>query len=128
MAEPIEELAGLKVTVDQVVHRPDAQAPEGRPHCFAYFISIHNDSDITVTIKGRKWIVRNSEGNVMALEGDGVVGEFPVIEPGEKFSYQSFHAFDTRTAVAEGSYLGVTEDGRRVFTRIPAFEMRVPKD
>ncbi len=128
MAEPIEELAGLKVTIDQVVFRPDAQAPEGRPHCFAYFISIHNDSDITVTIKGRKWIVRNAEGSVTALEGDGVVGEFPVIEPGEKFSYQSFHAFDTDTAVAEGSYLGVTEDGRRVFTRIPVFEMRVPKD
>lgn len=128
MAEPIEELAGLKVTIDQVVYRPDAQAPQGRPHCFAYFISIHNDSDITVTIKGRKWIVRNAEGSVTALEGDGVVGEFPVIEPGEKFSYQSFHAFDTKTAVAEGSYLGVTEDGRRVFTRIPAFAMRVPKD
>lgn len=96
------------------------------PHCFAYFISIRNRSTVAVTIKGRKWVVRNFEGETTVLEGDGVVGQFPLIEPGGKFSYNSYHAFDTRSAVAEGSYLGVTEDGRKVFTRIPRFEMLVP--
>ena len=96
------------------------------PHCFAYFISIRNQSTVAVTIKGRKWVVRNFEGETTVLEGDGVVGQFPLIEPGGKFSYNSYHAFDTKSAVAEGSYLGVTEDGRKVFTRIPRFEMLVP--
>jgi ApaG protein len=117
------ELPGLRVTVDRVVHLRDAQTPPDRPHCFAYFITIHNDSDVAVTIKGRKWVVRNSRGEIMAVEGDGVVGEFPRIEPGASFSYNSAHLNDTTTAVAEGSYIGMDEQGRRVLTRIPKFEM-----
>jgi ApaG protein len=120
------ELPGLRVTVDQVVYCPDAQTPPDRPHCFAYFITIHNDSDVTVTIKGRKWVVKNTRGEITAVEGDGVVGEFPEIEPGNHFSYNSFHLNDTNTAIAEGSYIGVDERGRKVLTRIPKFEMLVP--
>ena len=122
------ELPGLHVTVDRVVHHRDAQTPPDRPHCFAYFITIHNDSDVTVTIKGRKWVVRNTRGEVTAVEGDGVVGEFPKIEPGENFSYNSFHLNDTLTAVAEGSYIGVDERGRKVLARIPKFEMVVEEE
>lgn len=119
------ELPGLRVTVDRVVHHADAQTPPDRPHCFAYFITIHNDSDVAVTIKGRKWVVRNTRGEITAVEGDGVVGEFPRIEPGDSFSYNSFHLNDTTTAVAEGSYIGIDDSGRRVLTRIPKFEMQV---
>jgi ApaG protein len=121
------ELPGLTVTVDQVAYQPEAQTPPDRPHCFVYFISIHNHSDVAVTIKGRKWIVRNAAGEVTAVEGDGVVGQFPTIQPGEKFSYNSYHLFDTPTAVAEGSYLGTDAEGRKVITRIPRFEMVVPE-
>jgi ApaG protein len=117
------ELSGLRVTVDRVVHHRDAQTPPDRPHCFAYFITIHNDSDVTVTIKARKWVVKNSRGEITAVEGDGVVGQFPKIDPGESFSYNSFHLNDTTTAVAEGSYIGVDERGRKVLTRIPKFGM-----
>jgi ApaG protein len=117
------ELPGLRVTVDRVVHQREAQTPPDRPHCFIYFITIHNDSDVTVTIKGRKWVVKNERGEITAVEGDGVVGQSPTIEPGESFSYNSFHLNDTRTAVAEGSYIGMDERGRKVLTRIPRFEM-----
>ena len=119
------ELAGLRVTVDRVVHYRDAETPPDRPHCFAYFITIHNDSDVAVTIKGRKWVVKNARGEITAVEGDGVVGECPRIEPGKSFSYNSFHLNDTTTAVAEGSYIGTDERGRKVLTRIPRFEMEV---
>jgi ApaG protein len=117
------ELPGLRVTVDRVVHHREAQTPPDRPHCFAYHITIHNDSDVTVTIKGRKWVVKNSRGEITAVEGDGVVGKCPCLEPGESFSYHSFHLNDTTTAVAEGSYIGIDEKGRKVITRIPKFEM-----
>ncbi|MDQ6632114.1 MAG: ApaG domain [Verrucomicrobiota bacterium] len=120
------EPADLKVTVDRVLHQPQVAAPPDRPHCFAYFISIHNETDLPVTIKGRKWVVTNSRGEVTAVEGDGVVGEFPTIEPGGKFSYNSFHLLDTKWAVAEGSYLGIDGLGRKVLTRIPKFKMTVP--
>jgi ApaG protein len=120
------ELPGLHVTVDRVIYQPDVQTPPSRPHCFVYFITIHNDSDLTVTIRGRKWVVTNERGEITAVEGDGVVGEFPVIEPGHHFSYNSFHLLNSRQAAAEGSYLGVDDLGRRILTRIPRFEMVVP--
>ncbi len=120
------EPAGLRVTVDRVLYQPQAATPVDRPHCFAYFISIHNDTEGPVTIKGRKWVVTNERGEVIAVEGDGVVGQSPFIQPGEKFSYNSFHLLDTRWAVAEGSYLGIDSLGRTVLTRIPRFEMTVP--
>jgi ApaG protein len=116
----------LKVTVDQVIYQPHVATPADRPHCFVYFISIHNQTNFSVTIKGRKWVVTNNRGDVMAVEGDGVVGQFPTIAPGEKFTYNSFHLLDANSAVAEGSYLGVDTSGRKVLTRIPAFRMDVP--
>ncbi len=121
------EPKGLRVTVDRVVYNPQYEAPEERPHCFVYFISIHNDTDVPVTIKLRKWVVTNSRGEISAYEGDGVVGQFPMINPGSKFSYNSFHLLDTTSAVAEGSYLGIDDNGNRVLTRIPPFKMVVPK-
>ena len=120
------EPAGLRVTVDRVVYQPQVETPADRPHCFVYFMSIHNDTDSAITIKGRKWVVTNERGEITAVEGSGVVGQFPTIDPGDKFSYNSFHLVDTRTAVAEGSYLGVDALGRTVLTRIPRFQMKVP--
>jgi ApaG protein len=119
------ELAGLSATVDRVVHMPQLEAPPDRPHPFVYFITIRNDSPATVTIKGRKWVVTDAGGQRLVVEGDGVVGEFPRLEPGEHFSYNSYHTIGS-DSVAEGAYFGVTADGAPVFTRIPRFEMRVP--
>ena len=120
------ELEGLEVVVDRVVYQPDMATPEDRPHCFAYFITIQNDSDITVTIKGRKWVVNEADGNKTVVEGDGVVGMFPELAPGESFDYHSFHLFSGGWAVATGSYFGVDENGRSLITRIPEFRMEVP--
>lgn len=121
------EPPGLRVTVDRVQYQPFAAAPADRPHCFVYFITIHNDTELAVTIKGRKWVVTNADGEITAVEGEGVVGEYPVIDPGERFSYNSFHLLSTEFARAEGSYLGVDALGRKVITRIPPFEMQVPQ-
>jgi ApaG protein len=119
------ELPGLHVTVDRVVHMPQLEAPPDRPHPFVYYITIHNDSAICLTIKGRKWVVTDTEGHRIVVEGDGVVGEYPRLEPGEHFSYNSYHTIGS-DSVAEGAYFGVGSNGQAVFTRIPRFEMRVP--
>ena len=60
------------------------------------------------------------------LEGDGVVGQTPDIEPGGAFSYNSYHVA-RGSGTAEGSFFGQTEDGRRVFVRIPAFKLELPE-
>ena len=125
--DKIAELPGLRVTVDRVVYQPEALTPPDSPHCFVYYITIHNDSDAAVTIKGRKWVVTNEHGEITAVVGDGAIGQFPTVDPGKKLHYNSFHLLDSRSAVAEGSYLGIDAQGRKVLTRIPPFRMEVPE-
>lgn len=124
MSQAFRELDGLHVTVDRVVHMPDLPSPPDHPYSFIYFISIRNNSEVTVTIKGRKWVVRDARGDVTAVEGDGVVGEFPTISPGNRFSYNSRHILATPTGEAEGSYIGLDENGNRILVRIPRFTMQ----
>jgi ApaG protein len=119
------ELDGLHVNVDRVVHMPQLEAPPDRPHPFVYFITVKNESGVSLTIKGRKWVVTDAEGRCMVVEGDGVVGEFPYLEPHHQFSYNSYHTIGS-DSVAEGAFFGVTDGGKPIFTRIPRFEMRVP--
>ena len=111
--------------VDWVVHAPDLPALQDQPHPFVYFITIRNGSDRAVTVKGRKWVVRGGEGHVTAVEGDGVVGCFPRLNPGEHFSYNRCHTV-AGPAVAEGSYLAVTDEGEAAMAMIPAFELIPP--
>jgi ApaG protein len=119
------ELPGLGVRIDRVVYRPDFEAPSDRPYAFAYFITIRNESPETVTIKGRKWVVTDTSGQRVVVEGDGVVGQFPRLRTGEQFSYNSHHVIGS-DSYAEGSYIGVTDGGEAVITRIPRFDMHVP--
>jgi ApaG protein len=119
------ELPGLRVSIDRVVHMPHLDAPPDRPHPFVYFITIHNESSIMVTIRGRKWVVTDNDGHRIVVEADGVVGEFPRLEPGEQFTYNSYHTIGS-DSVAEGAYFGIDAEGKAIFTRIPRFEMRVP--
>lgn len=121
----IRELPGLTVTVDRLVYLPDAGAPD-KPYRFIYFLTIHNGSTETVTVKGRKWIVREADGETLVVEGDGVVGEFPCLEPGESFSYDSSHVI-ALDAVAEGAILALTDKREPVLARIPAFTMKIPE-
>jgi ApaG protein len=121
-----EELPGLTATVDQVVHMPHMIVPPDKPHPFAYFISIHNDSEEAVTILGRKWIVTDSSGGTLVVEGDGVVGQTPHLQPGQDFSYNSYHVI-SEESLANGSFFGQTDAGKPILVRIPEFRMCVPE-
>jgi len=121
----MKELPGLAVEVTDVVFMPGLEAPAGKPFPFVYFITIRNGSGEPVTIRGRKWVVTDGDGQTMVVEGEGVVGQNPRLEPGETFSYNSYHTVRS-DGQAEGALFGETDDGRRVFARIPPFRMRVP--
>ena len=118
-------MPGLEVTVDDVIYMPSLDAPDDRPFPFVYFISIRNNTSTPVTVQGRKWVVTDGDGQTMVVEGEGVVGQNPRLEPGETFSYNSYHTVRS-DGQAEGALFGETDDGRRVFARIPPFRMRVP--
>ncbi|MFM2242270.1 MAG: hypothetical protein RLZ97_1125 [Verrucomicrobiota bacterium] len=120
----MQELKGLKVTVDDVIYMPSLETPPDKPHPFVYFISIRNTGHEGVTIEGRKWLVREGEETTV-VEGQGVVGQTPGIAPGEVFSYNSYHVI-AADAEAEGAFFGRTDAGIWGFVRIPRFEMKVP--
>lgn len=124
MKVALKELPGFRVVVDKVISVPHPQ--ETKQFRFAYFLTILNDSLETVSIKGRKWVIREKNGHVTAVEGDGVVGEFPCIAPGEQFSYNSSHLVSV-DAVAEGALLGITTSGEKVIAKIPSFRLPIPQ-
>lgn len=127
MAADAQELTGLNAHVDDVIYMPSLQAPEDRPHPFVYFITISNQSDETVTIRGRKWIISHADSNrKTVVEGEGVVNQTPRLAPGEDFSYNSYHVIKSDSS-ASGAFFATTDDGRIVYTRIPEFEMHVPQ-
>ena len=80
-------------------------APEDRPHPFAYFITIVNDGDEPVTIQGRKWVIRQDNDEILVVEGDGVVNQSPRLESaGGDFTYNSYHVV-SHSGVAGGRIL-----------------------
>lgn len=125
MSHDIKEFTGLRVKVDDVIYMPSLDAPADRPHPFVYFISIHNESSVAVTIRGRKWVVNEDGGETTVVEGDGVVGQQPTIAAGEHFSYNSYHVVGKMARVT-GAFFGETGDGEWVFTRIPEFRLEIP--
>lgn len=126
MQAGLSEFEGLRVTVDDVVHMPGLDAPPERPFAFVYFITIHNDSPVPVTIRARKWVVRETDGQVIVVEGGGVVGQQPEIGPGGHFSYNSYHVV-AHDAFATGAFFGETATGEQGYVRIPEFRLQVPK-
>ncbi len=125
MTSVIREFEDLRVKVDDVIYMPSLDAPPEKPHPFVYFISIYNHSQVPVTIRGRKWVVHEDDGEIAVVEGDGVVGQTPVIEPGGHFSYNSYHVV-SRGALVSGAFFGETAVGDWIFARIPEFRVEVP--
>jgi len=123
-----QELEGLSVRVDDIIYMPTLDAPEDKPHPFVYFITILNDSTERVRILGRKWIIReqDGEGETTVVEGDGVVGQTPVLEPGHDFSYNSYHVTAANAQIS-GAFFGTTAAGDKVRVRIPDFELELPE-
>ncbi len=122
-----QELPGLTATLDKLCyHHGGASLPEDKPHAFVYFVTIRNESERTVTLLGRKWVVVHADGNRLVIEGDKIVGETPRLAPGEQFSYNSYHVAG-QDACAYGSFHGVDDLGNKIHVLLPGFAMTVPR-
>jgi ApaG protein len=121
-------LAGLTAHLDQLRHHHGgASLPPDKPHAFVYFVTIRNGSDRTVTLLGRKWVVRHADGTSLVVEGDRIVGETPRLAPGEQFSYNSYHVTGC-DATVQGSFHGCDEAGEPVHVILPPFDMVIPRE
>jgi ApaG protein len=123
-----KELPGLRATLDRLVyfHDPDVLQTDA-PHAFIYFITITNLSDTSVTLKGRRWVIRGEDGHQNVIEGEGIVGKEPTLATGESFSYNSHHATHCN-CTAEGSFHGIDSSGHLIHLRIPSFQMTIPPE
>ena len=95
-----------------------------RRFVFAYFIRILNNGTDEVQLLRRHWLIRDSEGRVQEVEGEGVVGEQPIIPPGGDHNYNSFCVLETFEGSMEGTYLMQRSNGDRFRIAIPRFDLR----
>jgi len=105
---------------------PERSAPPRHQWFFAYRIRIANEGAETIQLLARHWVITNASGHVEEVNGEGVVGEQPVIEPGEAFEYTSGCPLTTPFGSMHGEYQMVNHNGEQFDVTIPAFVLRVP--
>ena len=116
---------GVRVEV-QSSYVPERSAPRDSRYFFAYKIRISNRSEETVQLLSRHWVITDGDGKVEHVRGPGVVGEQPVLEPGESFEYTSFCPLPTPIGSMHGTYQMVTPGGSSFDAEIAPFSLAVP--
>lgn len=111
---------GIRVDV-QSEHLEDRSEPESDQWFFAYHIRISNESAETVRLVSRRWIITDAQGRVQEVRGMGVVGQQPVLRPGESFEYTSGCPLGTPFGAMQGTYRMVTEEGDEFDAEIAPF-------
>lgn len=106
---------------------PDQSQPDAGRWFWAYHVRIENDGDVPVQLLTRYWIIRDGNGVTQEVRGEGVIGEQPVIAPGDSYDYVSGCPLGTQYGTMEGSYQMVAEDGSSFDAVIPRFQLTVPE-
>ena len=104
----------------------DESAPVDSRYVWAYTVDIINEGTETVQLKTRHWRITDAAGRTEEVRGPGVVGETPVLEPGQSFRYTSGCPLTTPSGIMVGSYQMTTEAGGRIDVAIPAFSLDSP--
>lgn len=113
---------GITISVEPE-YLPDRSNPERNYYFFTYHVTIHNEGEQTVQLLNRHWIITNSLGMREEVRGPGVIGEQPVLEPGESFDYSSFCPLNTPQGTMEGNYEMAVEGGENFEAKIPLFTL-----
>jgi len=110
----------------QSVYVESQSIPEEERYVFAYTITIRNLGRFHVQLLGRYWLITNSNGRQTEVQGEGVVGEQPLIPPGGEFQYTSGAILETPLGTMEGHYEMVDHQGQPFQTAIPVFRLAIP--
>lgn len=116
---------GLRVEAE-ARYSPEHSQPGANHWFFVYTIRISNEGTESCQLLSRHWIIRDATGRVEEVRGAGVVGEQPVLEPGDHFEYTSGCPLPTPFGSMEGSYEMARESGGRFDAQIARFELREP--
>ena len=116
---------GIRVTVS-TVYVPSQSAPTAHRYVFAYTVWIANEGTKTVQLKSRHWIITHGTGKVEEVRGPGVVGQQPVLKPGEHFEYTSGCVLETPRGTMHGSYQMDGGEGKVFDADIATFPLAMP--
>ena len=101
-------------------------SPDSSQYFWAYRVIIENQGRETVQLLSRHWMITNARGELTEVMGPGVVGEQPVLKPGESFEYTSGAPLDTPSGMMGGAYQMESESGERFDIEIPTFSLDRP--
>ncbi|MDP9347648.1 MAG: Co2+/Mg2+ efflux protein ApaG [Gemmatimonadota bacterium] len=115
---------GIRITA-QPFYDPDQSDPEESHYVFAYHVRLENDGELPVQLLWRHWYVHDPVAGDSEVEGEGVLGEQPVIDPGDVYEYQSFCALRAPRGYMEGYYEFRRPDGSTFRAAVPRFYFRI---
>ena len=105
----------------------DQSDPSSDRYVFAYTVTIANAGNVAAQLISRHWIITDAENVIQEVKGLGVVGEQPLLRPGESFEYTSGTAMATPVGTMRGTYQMVAEDGNKFDAEIPLFTLSMPR-
>lgn len=120
-----DKLTDIRINVD-TSYIDDQSEPDADRYVFGYTITISNDGDIAAKLLSRHWVITDANGKVQEVSGDGVVGEQPYLNPGERFRYSSGAVIETPVGAMQGLYRMVADDGASFDAPIAPFTLAVP--
>lgn len=117
----------ITVSVEPIFLEEES-VPDKERYVWAYHVTIKNHGTKTVRLKSRYWKIMDSIGRIREIRGPGVVGEQPVLGPGESFEYTSGTPLDTPSGIMAGEYYMETTGGENFDVSIPAFSLDSPHE
>jgi ApaG protein len=129
VAEPIYEAVTRDIHVRvEPAYLEDRSSPDDSYYFWAYTVEIENRGDAAVQLRSRVWRITDAQGRVQTVRGPGVVGQEPLIEPGEVFRYTSGVPLPTASGFMTGCYQMEGEGGEAFDVEIPAFSLDCPDE
>lgn len=116
----------ISVTVN-TAYLEDQSDPSADRYVFAYTVTIANSGTVAAQLISRHWIITDADNVTQEVKGLGVVGEQPLLRPGESFEYTSGTAMATPVGTMQGTYQMVAEDGNKFDAEIPVFTLSMPR-
>ena len=125
--QPIYALTTRDITITvEPAYLEEHSEPEDGRYVWSYHVRIENQGDEVVQLMTRHWRITDSRGIVHEVRGDGVVGEQPVLRPGESFKYTSGTPLSSPSGIMAGSYRMETDQGECFDATVPAFSLDSP--
>ena len=116
----------ISINVD-TAYLAEQSDPSADRYVFTYTITITNSGTVAAQLISRHWIITDAENVTQEVKGLGVVGEQPLLRPGEHFEYTSGTAMATPVGTMRGTYQMVAEDGNKFDAEIPQFTLSMPR-